>query len=116
MARASNPSVTRKSSAAKKLATFAADVSDQREMDQGVHVPNSTEGAHHLRRWAFLWRYVVHNKKIRFTRHLLDLHWRSRAPELVFYIGLDRSQDRAPRQSNNITARVFVAKLSSLGI
>ena len=42
--------------AAKKLATFAADVSDQREMDQGVHVPNSTEGAHHLRRWAFLWR------------------------------------------------------------
>src|ERR1700722_5654454 len=60
MARTSNPSVTRKISAAKKLATF---VSDQREMDQGVHVPNSTEGAHHLRRWAFLWRYVVHNKK-----------------------------------------------------
>jgi hypothetical protein len=39
MARTSNPSVTRKSYAAKKLATF---VSDQREMDQGVHVPNST--------------------------------------------------------------------------
>jgi len=35
MARISNPSVTRKSSAAKKLAIFAADVSDQREMDQG---------------------------------------------------------------------------------
>jgi hypothetical protein len=59
MARTSNPSVTRKSSAAKKLATSAADVSDQREMH---HVPNSNEGAHYLRRWAFLWRYVVYNK------------------------------------------------------
>jgi hypothetical protein len=36
-------------------------------------------------------------------KYLLDLHWRSRAPDLVFYIGLDRRQDPAPRQSNNIT-------------
>jgi hypothetical protein len=30
---------------AKKLATF--DEAAQREMDQEVHVPNSTDGAHH---------------------------------------------------------------------
>jgi hypothetical protein len=41
-------------------------------------------------------------------KYLLDLHWRSRAPDLVFYIGLDRRQDPAPRQSNNITACLLV--------
>ena len=43
-------------------------------------------------------------KKWILSKYLLDLHWRSRAPDLVFYIGLDRRQDPAPRQSNNITA------------
>ena len=41
-------------------------------------------------------------------KYLLDLHWRSRAPDLVFYIGLDRSQDPAPRQSNNITGTKII--------
>ena len=46
-------------------------------------------------------------------KYLLDLHWRSRAPDLylVFYIGLDRSQDPAPRQSNNITVRHSIVTL-----
>ena len=46
-------------------------------------------------------------------KYLLDLHWRSRAPDLVFYIGLDRRQDPAPRQSNNITEHKSSGKLKT---
>ncbi|KAN0085070.1 hypothetical protein V8E54_001537 [Elaphomyces granulatus] len=102
MVRTSNPSAMRKSSATKKLATFAADVSDQREMDQGVHVPNSTEGAHHLRRWAFLWRYVVHNKKY----VLLNLYWIcTGAPERQSWSStLDWIEVRIQLHANPITS------------
>ena len=89
---------------AKKLATFAADVSDQREMDQGVHVPNSTEGAHHLRRWAFLWRCVVHNKKY----VLLDISWIcTGAPERQSWSStLDWIEVRIQLHANPITSLV----------
>ena len=65
----------------------AADVSDQREMGREINVSAHIKSRG---RWAFLWRYVVHSKKkIRFTKHLLDLHWRSRAPELVDHEDVD---------------------------
>jgi hypothetical protein len=95
-----------KSSAAKKLATFAADVSDQREMDQGVHVPNSIEGTHHLRRWAFLWRYVVHNKKY----VILNIYWIcTGAPERQSWSStLDWIEVRIQLHANPITSLVRV--------
>jgi len=97
---------------AKKLATFAADVSDQREMDQGVHVPNSTEGAHHLRRWAFLWRCVVHNKKY----VLLDISWIcTGAPERQSWSStLDWIEVRIQLHANPITSLDTILQLTLL--
>ena len=100
---------------AKKLATFAADVSDQCEMDQGVHVPNSTEGAHHLRRWAFLWRCVVHNKKY----VLLDISWIcTGAPERQSWSStLDWIEVRIQLHANPITSLAqFLRRRRALGM